>query len=215
MTYIILKVLCHIYLGPRSYTAAPSLLERVVPTSWSTSKNGASDDVYDMMGYALPPGSIVATQAWSMHRDPSIFPSPDTFLPERWLKSSSTPDQLSTMAAYMMPFGTGSRMCRGHNLAQVMLRVTVASFVRNFDFSAPPETHERSMDVKDSFVRCYALRRWSYLIISRLCFRLRWSVNSFPPPSTTNAIPLIPISTIFFHPAVFIVYFFSFCHLPF
>ena len=110
-----------------------------------------------MMGYALPPGTIVATQAWSMHRDPSVFPSPDTFLPERWLESSSTSDHLSTMAASMMPFGTGSRMCGGHNLAQVMLRVTVASFVRNFDIAAPPETHERSMEVKDSFVRYFAL----------------------------------------------------------
>ena len=163
MTHIVLKqVLCHISLGLRLYTAAPSLLERVVPTS--TSKNGASDEVYDMMGYALPPGTIVATQAWSMHRDPSVFPSPDTFLPERWLKSSSTSDHLSTMATYMMPFGTGSRMCGGQNLAQVMLRIMVASFVRNFDVSAPPETHERSMDVKDSFVRCFALQRLSYLI---------------------------------------------------
>jgi cytochrome P450 len=134
----------------------------VVPTS--TSKNGASDEVYDMMGYALPPGTIVATQAWSMHRDPSVFPSPDTFLPERWLKSSSTSGHLSTMANYMMPFGTGSRMCGGQNLAQVMLRVMVASFVRNFDISAPPETHERSMDVKDSFVRCSSLQRRSHLI---------------------------------------------------
>ena len=133
-----------------------------------------------MMGYALPPGTIVATQAWSMHRDPSAFPSPDTFLPERWLKSSSTSDHLSTMASYMIPFGTGSRMCGGHNLAEVMLRITVASFVRNFDVSAPPETHERSMDVKDSFVRCFAVQRHFHTsFISRSCFRLRWNVNSF------------------------------------
>ena len=159
-----------------------------------------------MMGYALPPGTIVATQAWSMHRDPSIFPSPDTFLPERWLKSSSTSDHLSTMATYMMPFGTGSRMCGGHNLAQVMLRVTVASFVRNFDVSAPPETHERSMDIKDTFVRCFALRRCSHLTISRSCFPLRWNVNSFSPPVDNNAIPIIPISIILFHQAIFTVY---------
>jgi len=143
-------------LGLRMYTAVPSLLERVVPTS--TSKNGASDEVYDMMGYALPPGTIVATQAWSMHREPSVFPSPDTFLPERWLESSSTTsDQLSIMTAHMMPFGTGSRVCGGQNLAQVMLKIAVASFARNFDIRAPPETHEGSMDIKDSFVRCFAL----------------------------------------------------------
>ena len=149
-----------IFLGLRLYTAVPSLLERVVPTS--TSKNGGSDEVYDMMGYALPPGTIVATQAWSMHREPSVFPSPETFLPERWLESSS--DHLLTMAAHMMPFGTGSRVCGGQNLAQVMLRVAVASFTRNFDIATPPETNDRSMNIKDSFVRRFALQRFFQLI---------------------------------------------------
>ncbi|KAF8165928.1 cytochrome P450 [Crassisporium funariophilum] len=137
--------------GLRLYTAVPSLLERVVPAS--TSKNGASDEVYDMMGYALPPGTVVATQAWSMHRDPSIFPSPDTFLPERWLESASTtPEDLLRMAAHMIPFGSGARICGGQNLAQMMLRIAIAAFSRNFNISAPAETHERSMDIKDSFV---------------------------------------------------------------
>lgn len=164
ITYIVLNLgLCFISLGLRLYAAAPSLLERVVPAS--TSKNGASHEVYDMMGYALPPGTIVATQGWSMHRDPSVFPSPETFLPERWLENSSTPsDHLSTMAAHMMPFGIGSRVCGGQNLAQVMLRVAVASFARNFDVSPPPETHEKSMDIKDSFVRRFILSRCSQLI---------------------------------------------------
>ena len=39
------------------------------------------------MGFTLPPGTLIGTQAWSMHRDPDVFPSPETFLPERWLHS--------------------------------------------------------------------------------------------------------------------------------
>ncbi|KJA17738.1 hypothetical protein HYPSUDRAFT_57557 [Hypholoma sublateritium FD-334 SS-4] len=137
--------------GLRVYGAAPSLLERVVPAS--TSKNGPSDEIFDLMGYALPPGTIVATQAWSMHRDPSVFPSPETFLPERWLKGNGTSEEdLATMSAYMMPFGTGSRICGGQNLAQMMIKVVLAAFVKNFDIVAPAETNERSMEIKDSFV---------------------------------------------------------------
>ncbi len=139
-------------LGLRLYGAAPSLLERVVPAS--TSKSGPSDEIFDLMGYALPPGTIVATQAWSMHRDPSVFPSPETFLPERWLKGNGTSDEdLVTMSAYMMPFGTGSRICGGQNLAQIMIKVVLAAFVKSFDVVAPTETNERSMEIKDSFVR--------------------------------------------------------------
>ncbi|KAI0068521.1 cytochrome P450 [Artomyces pyxidatus] len=135
--------------GLRVYSAAPSLLERVVPSS---TKNGAYSEAFDLMGFALPPGTVVATQGWSMHRDASIFPSPDTFLPDRWLPTDDNADQLVTMAQHMMPFGTGARVCGGQNLAQVMLRIAIATIVRNFDIVAPPETNDRSMEMRDSFV---------------------------------------------------------------
>ncbi|KAG5637814.1 hypothetical protein H0H81_003146 [Sphagnurus paluster] len=136
--------------GIRLYSAAPSTLERVVPAS--TSKNGAADEIFDLMGYGVPPGTIVATQAWSMHRDASIFASPDTFLPERWLETTTNAETLARMNYHMMPFGTGARVCGGQNVAQAMMKVAVSAIVRNFDIVAPPETNERSMDIRDSFV---------------------------------------------------------------
>lgn len=136
------------FLGLRVYTAAPSLLERVVPCS--TAKGGVRDEIFDLMGYALPPGTVVSTQAWSMHRDPSVFPSPDTFLPERWLECSH--DELANMTQYMMPFGAGTRVCGGQNLAQAILRIAITAIVKNFNIAAPAETNERSMEIKDSFV---------------------------------------------------------------
>ncbi|KDQ63972.1 hypothetical protein JAAARDRAFT_214320 [Jaapia argillacea MUCL 33604] len=129
--------------GLRMYGAAPSLLERVVPAA----HNNGTKEAFDLMGYALPPGTIVAAQAWSLHRDTTAFGSPDTFLPERWLEENET-----QMAQYLMPFGIGSRVCGGQNLAQFMLKITIAAVARNFDVSAPAETTERSMEIKDAFV---------------------------------------------------------------
>ncbi|KAJ7888412.1 cytochrome P450 [Mycena olivaceomarginata] len=149
--------------GLRIYSAAPSLLERVVPVS--TSKNFACADGFDLMGYALPPGTIIATQAWSMHRDPAVFQSPETFLPERWLpayaagsKEEGTADaeseaaRLARMASHMMPFGTGSRICGGVNLAHNIMRIVLVAVLRNFEVEAAPGTDEKSMDMRDSFV---------------------------------------------------------------
>ncbi|KAL0950331.1 hypothetical protein HGRIS_010302 [Hohenbuehelia grisea] len=136
--------------GLRLYGAAPSLLERVVPDS--TSKSGALNEGFDLMGFALPSGTVVATQAWSMHRDESVFPSPEQFNPDRWLESCASPEELLIMSQHMMPFGTGTRVCGGQNLAQIMLRVVVAAVARNFDVVAPSETNERTMEMKDSFV---------------------------------------------------------------
>lgn len=129
------------------YSPVPSGLERVVPAS--ISKNGSLDEWFDLMGYALPPGTVVATQSWSMHRDPAVFPSPDNFIPERWLQGA---DATEKMAQYLMPFGIGSRQCGGMNLAYMMLRITVATLARNFNVTASPETDERSMEIKDAFV---------------------------------------------------------------
>lgn len=151
-----------IRVGLRLYTATPSDLERVVPSS--VSKNGTLDESFDLMGYALPPGTVIATQGWSMHRDPAVFPSPESFIPERWLQE---PDATGKMAQYLMPFGTGSRQCGGMNLAYMMLRMTIAALIRNFNIAAPPETNERSMEIKDAFVSLPActwvtvLRRFS------------------------------------------------------
>jgi cytochrome P450 len=102
------------------------------------------------MGYELPPGTIVGTQAWSMHRSASIFPSPDTFLPDRWLEADD--GALALMTRNMMPFGTGSRVCGGQNLAHIMFKIIVAVVSRNFDVFAPKDTSETTMEIKDSFV---------------------------------------------------------------
>ncbi|KZV75341.1 cytochrome P450 [Peniophora sp. CONT] len=130
--------------GLRLYGAAPSLLPRVVPNS--TSRSSAFSESFDLMGYAIPPGTVVATQGWSTNRDASVFPMPDAFAPERWL--AATPD----MERALMPFGAGTRACGGQNLAQAVLRICVASLSRNFDIVAPAHTDEQSMDIRDSFV---------------------------------------------------------------
>lgn len=117
---------------------------------------------YDLLGFALPPGTIVGTQAWSLHRDPHVFSSPDDFDPERWVSDpdfQSSPhhtDEHSTlkMHQYMMPFGSGTRICGGKNLALMLLKVVAFAIVRNFEIVAPDSTTEGSMEIMDSFVSC-------------------------------------------------------------
>jgi cytochrome P450 len=44
-----------------------------------------------------------------MHMDPTVFPEPKAFRPERWLDIA--PESLEY--AYCVPFGKGSRSCGG------------------------------------------------------------------------------------------------------
>jgi cytochrome P450 len=50
----------------RLYSSAPSALKRVVPP----------EGAY-LAGYRLPGGVTVSTQAYTFHRDPTIFPDPE------------------------------------------------------------------------------------------------------------------------------------------
>ncbi|KAI0371502.1 cytochrome P450 [Pilatotrama ljubarskyi] len=138
--------------GLRIYGAAPSVLERVVPSTTASQ----IDDSFDMMGYALPPGTVIGTQAWSLHRDAEVFPSAETFLPERWLPVEGAvgeEERLARMSQYLMPFGVGTRVCGGQNLAHMVLRITTAAVIANFDIAADlSETNEQTMEIKDAFV---------------------------------------------------------------
>jgi averufin monooxygenase len=51
----------------RLHGAAPTALKRVVPDGGTT-----------LCGYYIPAGELVATMAWSLHRNPDIWPDPDT-----------------------------------------------------------------------------------------------------------------------------------------
>ncbi|KAF2183128.1 cytochrome protein [Zopfia rhizophila CBS 207.26] len=99
----------------RLYASAPSALPREVP------RGGAELD-----GYWIPGGFTVSTQAYSMHRDPEIYPQPESFDPSRW----ETPTK--AMKDAWMPFGGGSRTCLGLHLANMELRNAVARFFRAF-----------------------------------------------------------------------------------
>lgn len=45
-----------------------------------------------------------------VHLDPTIFPDPEAFEPERWLPSNPN---LERAKACFVPFGSGSRDCAG------------------------------------------------------------------------------------------------------
>lgn len=60
--------------------------------------------------FCIPKGTPVSTTQRLTHFNPTIFPSPDSFLPERWLVS---PAERKELEKYLLPFGRGSRSCLG------------------------------------------------------------------------------------------------------
>ena len=50
-----------------------------------------------VQGVFLPGGTIAGVQAYTIHRDPDLFPNPETFLPDRWLHASAQMKKVRTL----------------------------------------------------------------------------------------------------------------------
>ena len=84
--------------GLRCSYGVPGRLPRMIETTQAT-----------FNGYTVPRGTIVGMSSWMMHRDPNIWPQPDSFSPERWLN----PDKAKKLEKYLVAFTKGSRQCIG------------------------------------------------------------------------------------------------------
>lgn len=82
--------------------------------------------------------------------DPAIFPEPNTFNPDRWLRAK---EQGRRFDAYQVAFGKGSRSCVGLNLAYAELYLVIAVLVTRFDLELYDFQYDRDLKtVRDGFV---------------------------------------------------------------
>ncbi|KPI42167.1 Pisatin demethylase [Cyphellophora attinorum] len=99
--------------GLRISMANPSRLPRVVPRGGWTFK-----------GTYFPDGTEVSCTPFELHFNPTTFPDPHEFRPERWLNPT---DEMSRDA---IPWGLGLRQCIARNLATWELYAAVPAAVR-------------------------------------------------------------------------------------
>ncbi|KAL3423886.1 cytochrome P450 [Phlyctema vagabunda] len=122
----------------RVYSAAPSSLQRITP-----SHGGRVDDV------AIPPATIVSMQCFTTHRDSIVFPKPDCFDPDRWLKTDGGTTQMKEM---FMPFTKGPRTCLGKNLALMEMKLITVLLLGRYSIKVAAEMTVADMDMRDHFL---------------------------------------------------------------
>ncbi len=105
----------------RVLTTVPTLFMRVCA------------DAATVGGFAVPKNSNVIISPLAAHHDPTLYPEPKRFLPDRWL--SITPS-----AYEYLPFGVGSRNCIGMLFAERALRLILPMILQRFRFSIPAGT---------------------------------------------------------------------------
>ncbi len=106
-------------------------------------------------GVFLPAGTNCGTPCYSIHRQPTYYRSPLSFLPERWIEgavchptSPSSPswvvskDEVEIARRAFCPFSIGPRGCIGKSMALMEMRLTLARLIFLFDFEGVDSTGE-------------------------------------------------------------------------
>jgi cytochrome P450 len=90
---------------------------------------------------SVPAGTVVMTLLRSASRDGRYFERPEVFDPERWLGSRGAAGGMPASGAQghervSMPFGAGSRICPGRNLALLEISIVTSMFFHNFEIKS-------------------------------------------------------------------------------
>ncbi|KAL4999998.1 cytochrome P450 [Aspergillus recurvatus] len=96
--------------------------------------------------YVIPAGTPVSMSSYFVHMDPSIFPDPTSFDPNRWIEAREREENL---ARFITAFGKGSRQCVGINLGYAELYFTLASLATYFDYELHNTNEENIRVARD------------------------------------------------------------------
>ncbi|XWW44875.1 cytochrome P450 [Fibrella sp. USSR17] len=101
---------------------------RLYPPAWAMSRMALADD--QIGPYRIPKGDTVVVSPYLLHHDPTNWPDPDRFDPDRFAEGR---DKDRPTYAYL-PFGGGPRLCIGNQFALMEMQILLTFFVRTFDF---------------------------------------------------------------------------------
>jgi cytochrome P450 len=105
---------------------------RLYPPVYALGREATTD--LELGGYRVKRGYTVLMSQWVNHRDPTYFPDPERFSPERW--EGGLEKRLPKFAYY--PFGGGQRMCVGSHFATVEAMILLATVGLKYRFTVDP-----------------------------------------------------------------------------
>ncbi|XP_038079209.1 cytochrome P450 2J6-like [Patiria miniata] len=101
-----------------------------------------------LMGYNIPKGTMVFSNLWHNHSDPSVWEEPQSFRPERFLDKDGKFQSREELTS----FGIGRRACIGEHLARQELFVFFTHLLHHFSFKNPDDTTPVSVKAVDGIV---------------------------------------------------------------
>ncbi|KAJ3056862.1 hypothetical protein HK097_003398 [Rhizophlyctis rosea] len=130
----------------RVHSAAPNIIRRARKDIVYVPKDGTKPTV-------VKKGTMILWDVLSTNRDPSIYPDPHTFNPDRWLHqppttsptdSATTTSDIGTTSTSipslspfrLATFSAGHRICIGMQFARMEMLAVASRLVREYDFTS-------------------------------------------------------------------------------
>jgi len=104
---------------------------RISPPTSSGLPRRTPPEGASILGEWIPGDTSVSMTIYGAHHDPSVYPDPESFKPERWLD----PAERRRMEPYFIPFSAGARGCIGRNISYLEQMVILATIVHRYDFA--------------------------------------------------------------------------------
>jgi benzoate 4-monooxygenase len=97
-----------------------------------------------LLGHHFPAGTVLSVPSYSIHHSTEIWgPDADAFRPERW--ETLTARQKNAF----IPFSYGPRSCVGRNVAEMEMKLILATWARRYHVVLRQDT----MDTREGFLR--------------------------------------------------------------
>ncbi|MFJ8495273.1 cytochrome P450 [Streptomyces sp. NPDC094038] len=93
--------------------------------AWMVTRTATRD--VDLGGHRIPRGADVVWSPYLLQNDPTHFPEPAAFDPDRW-----PPDRVPTTRDSLFAFGDGRRKCIGENFAWTEMQIILATVLQTW-----------------------------------------------------------------------------------
>ncbi len=108
---------------------------RLYPPAWLIGRSPTESVM--LGGYSISPGATILICPYVLHRNATVFPDPEQYMPQRF---STEPPAYS-----YLPFGAGPHVCIGQSLAMQEMMLTVTRLLDHWRFELV-DTHPPEME---------------------------------------------------------------------
>ncbi|XP_051117970.1 cytochrome P450 71AU50-like [Andrographis paniculata] len=104
----------------------------------------------DLKGFHIPRKTRIMINIWAIMRDPSVWPDPESFVPERFAGGGKRMD-VTGQHFELIPFGAGRRSCPGRQVGLTAVKLILSQLVHCFDWELPNGMKHADMDMAELF----------------------------------------------------------------